>query len=82
MLSDNIFPNPHKLRLSKVVPVAIALIQVKSVLIFSPENLWLLKFQACHAYLPQTWEKPQRMPWNQIITDPQIILFLSLLSLC
>lgn len=39
MLSDNIFPNPHKLRLSKVVPVAIALIQVKSVLIFSPENL-------------------------------------------
>lgn len=39
MLSDYIFPNPYKLRLNKVVPAAIALIQVKSVFIFSPENL-------------------------------------------
>lgn len=38
MLSDYIVPNPYKLRLNKVVPAAIALIQVKSVFFFFPRK--------------------------------------------
>lgn len=32
---------------------------VKSVLIFSPENLWLLKYRSCHAYLSQSLQNPR-----------------------